>query len=81
MKPFGLGEKPTFKNISIEYLFRVRSNYKLNLLSPGNPSFKMIQPSEAKDFEVHFMRMEGWIPNIDVTLDDLETGRWWECHE
>ncbi len=48
-------------------MFRVKSNLKLNLVSPGNPATKLIAPSEEKDIETHFLTMEGSIPDIEVT--------------
>ena len=62
-------------------MFRVKTNLKLNLVSPGNPATKLIATGEEKDIETHFLTMEGWIPDIEVTQNDLETGKWWKNHE
>lgn len=51
--------------MTIEYLVRIKSNYKLNLIDKNGD--KIISSSNEKDYEVHFLRFEGLYPNFEFT--------------
>ena len=52
-------------------VLKVKTNLKLNLSAHDNPLAKMIGPTKIRDEEIHFIRMEGRYPKIEISLAEL----------
>ena len=65
------------EGMTIEILTRIRTNCKLNLVTPvseGNSSDKLIPNSKTTDDEIHFVKFEGFYPTFELSPESLKKG-------
>jgi len=60
------------EGMTIEILTKIRTNYKLNLVTPESPTNnKLITKSKQIDDEVHFVKFEGFYPTFELSPESL----------